>query len=252
MKPNQLEIGDDLLYHSEPSFPESIIPFGIQQLTDSPYNHISTVVDIKGDDVSVIEAIASGYKIRNIRDSITEIDKRVSVFRYHSDGVGGSPLTDMQKAAIVQSAHFYENAPYGYSQIVFLALLSEINNTTLPSFILRKITEIGEQIVESKVNAFIGEQGVIISLFLSDLVKTNRGLIICSEGAYRLKTENGIGLRLLNDDARKTYYKATGAVLSIYQSTRQGDLQNQVIADWVTPANMAESPDNTYLDDLEV
>ena len=118
MKPNLLEISDNLLYHSEPPFPDSVISYGIQQLTKSPYNHIATVINLNP--VQVIEAVASGYKIHNIQDSITASDKRVSVFRYHADSVGGLPLTDIQKAGIIQTALQYQNAPSEHISIPLL------------------------------------------------------------------------------------------------------------------------------------
>ena len=250
MKPNQLEIGDNFLFHSEPPFPDSVISYGIQQLTKSPYNHIATVINLNP--IQVIEAVASGYKIHNIQDSIMASDKRVSVFRYHADSVGGLPLTDTQKTGIIQTALQYQNAPYGYSQIVFLALLCEINNTTLESYLLKAFAECIEGIVESKINAFIAMQKNIISMFFGNLVNTNKGMLICSEGAFRLYAENGIKLRILNDNSRQNYYQATGDILSLYRSTRKEDLLGDVIPDFITPRDIAESPDLIYLDDLEV
>ena len=238
MKPIQLDVGDNLLFHTECSFPESIIPYGIQQLTRSPYNHIATVIQTNNS-VKDIEAVASGYKIPALGTAISLDDKRVSVFRYHADGVGGPMLTDQQKAGIIQTALKYQNAPYGYSQIVLLALLCEINNTTFASYVLKTASELVEQIVESRVNAFINMQQTIISLFFQNLQNTNKGMLICSEGAYRLYTENGINLRILNDNSREKYYNATGDVLSLYQSTRKEDLLEDKIADFITPANMA-------------
>lgn len=250
MKPDLLEIGDNLLFHSEPSFPHSIVSFGIQNLTHSPYQHIATVINLNP--VQVIEAVASGYKIHNLQEAITADDKRVSIFRYHADSVGGDPLTDTQKAGIIKSALEYQNAPYGYVQIAFLALLCEINNTTIASYILQGLAEFVETFAESKIMAFIQQQQTLLSLFLGDLVNTNRGMIICSEGAFKLYTDNEISLRILNDNARETYYKASGDVLAAYRSTRSGNLLHQVISDFVTPANIAESPDMIYLDDMEI
>jgi hypothetical protein len=251
MKPSLLDVGDNLLFHTECSFPESIIPYGIQQLTKSPFNHIATVIQTNNS-VKVIEAVASGYKIHDIGQAITLDDKRVSVFRYHSDGVGGNPLTDQQKAGIITTALKYQNAPYGYSQIVLLALLCEINNTTFASYVLKTASELIEQVIESKVNAFINMQQTILSLFFQNLQNANKGMLICSEGAYRLYVENGINLRILNDNSREKYYNATGDVLSLYQSTRKEDLLGDPISDFITPRDIAESPDMLFLDDLEI
>ena len=251
MKPSQLDVGDNLLFHSQPSFPESIIPFGIQQLTHSCYNHIATVIQINNS-VKVIEAVASGYKIHDIGTAITLNDKRVSVFRYHADGVGGDPLTDQQKAGIIQTALKYQNAPYGFTQIALLALLCEINDTTFAGYVLRAAAELVEQVVESKVNAFINLQQTTLSYFFNNLQNTNKGMLICSEGAYRLYAENGINLRILNDNSRQKYYQATGDVLEKYRSTRKEDLLGDPIADFITPGNMAECPDMVFLDDLEI
>ena len=146
----------------------------------------------------------------------------------------------------------YQNAPYGYSQIVLLALLCEINNTTFASYVLKTASELIEQVIESKVNAFINMQQTILSLFFQNLQNTNKGMLICSEGAYRLYAENGINLRILNDNSRQKYYQATGDVLEKYRSTRKEDLLGDPIADFITPGNMAECPDMVFLDDLEI
>ena len=117
---------------------------------------------------------------------------------------------------------------------------------------MRAAAELVEQVVESKVNAFINLQQTTLSYFFNNLQNTNKGMLICSEGAYRLYAENGINLRILNDNSRQKYYQATGDVLEKYRSTRKEDLLGDPIADFITPGNMAECPDMVFLDDLEI
>jgi hypothetical protein len=247
---NQFQVGDDCLYHSEPPFPELIVPYGIQHLTHSPYNHISTVIKVVGNDVWVIEAIASGYKIRHIKDSITPNDKYVSVFRWRADR---QPMTDKQKAAIVFSAYKYENAPYAYSQIVELAALCNVNDTSLESYILRVSLNLAQNAIEEEVKRYAATQNDLVAQFFRSLGDTNKGMLTCSEGAYLLKTENGMPVAILNEEAKRTYYKqATGDILEKYRNIPKDALLDPVLPNFITPGDMATSPDEVYIDDVEV
>jgi hypothetical protein len=230
MKTHQLQIGDDIFYNTVCADPiDNIVPAAIQSETGSPWNHVSTVYDVTGDVVTVGEAISEGYVFRDIRQSVSKNDIRLSVRRWHADGVGGRQLNDEDKFRIRMEMEKIKGAPYGYSQIALLAALRLVNNNTLPGWLARQAAEEMQKLVEK-----------------------NKTLIICSEGAYRVKTRAGLVVRILNDDSRKRYYESAGGLLDLYRSTKKEDLLSPALENWISPGELAESPDEITVDDLEV
>jgi uncharacterized protein YycO len=222
MKVSDLQPCDALLYHTEGEF----VCEAIQELTDSEYNHVATYMG----DGFVAEAIADGYKKRTLQESISEDDKWVDVYRYHGDGID-VPLATWQVGTVLKNVNRYLDVgtKYGYSQIAFLAVLSQLNDQSLEGQLLRQASE-----------------------ELQKMIEDGKQQLICSEADYRVKTEAGLIYRILNDDARKTYYHAGGDILERYKATSGQDLSNPTIADWVTPRDIAESPDNIFIDTLEL
>jgi hypothetical protein len=245
MKIAELKIGDSLLFHSEPATTfEKIISFGIQQITKSPYNHVARYI---GDGL-FFGAIAEGYRKQTLDEAIAPFDT-VDVFRWHADE---DELTPEQQQKIVERAKYYEDAPYGYSQIALLALLCEINNTTLASHILTNAFELIENVFEAEVVEFINTQKAIVNQFFGDLNTSSRKMLICSEADYRLDIETGLNFRILNDDSRKDYYKATGEILTRYRQSNDEDLLHPSVADFIVPRDIAMSPDKIFIDTLEM
>jgi hypothetical protein len=230
MKINKLQVGDFLFFHTEPKNTfDRIIPFGIQELTNSLWNHVETIYEVQDNDVLSAGALSEGYKIRSIREAISKEDVRISVRRYHGDGVGGKELTDEDKFKIHHQINLIQNAPYGFSQIAFLAVLSQINNVTLPSYILRQAME-----------------------ELQKMLDCGQTQMICSEAAYRVVARAGLPIRILNDDAVQDYYNATGSIMDLYRATKKEDQLNPLIENWITPKDLSLSPDLITMGDLEV
>ena len=226
MKPEELEIGDSLLFHSEPEDELGrTVVYGIQNLTKSPYNHVATYVGLG----QLTEAVAEGYKKHTLTEAISKADKKVAVFRYHADGVEGEPLTAEQQVSMVHTAERFLDLPYAFSQIAFLAVLCEVNKVNIPESILAPAFE-----------------------FFQMLVERNKTMLICSEADYRIKNEAGLQMRIVDENSRYEFYKTSGEITSKYREVKASSLVDNVIADWVTPNDIAMCPDMIYIGDLEL
>ena len=247
MRQSEMIFGDNILFHTEPPKQlEQIIPYGIQYFTKSPWNHIEKYL---GNGMS-IGALSEGIKIHTLREAISPYDS-VRIVRYHGDGVGGAGYTQAQCQAIMQRALYYKDAPYAYAQIPMLMLLCELNNTSWEEKIMILAFEHIENIIETDVMAFIKKAKVTADQFFGNLKTTSDKMLICSELVLRLDTEDGIPIRILNDASRGQYYKAeaTGDILDKYRQTNKDELVNPLIEDFVTPRDMAMTPDYDLIDD---
>lgn len=229
MKLDTLRAHDLLFYHTENSF----VPEAIQSITKSKWNHvgsISRIASLDPDGIFVAESIASGYKERTLRESIEENDREILVCRYHADGVGGKELTAEQNNNLRDwdERTLAKNIAYGFTQIAALALLKQIENDSIAGEYLGRRLE---------------EYQVRIEEFIP--------MMICSESVFRKFSESGAPVEILKDSKHLDHYTHGGGVLERYKHNH-GDALDVVIADWISPHDLYESPDVITLDTLEI
>jgi hypothetical protein len=191
-------------------------------------------------------ALSEGYTKQTLEEAITSEDK-VDIYRYHSDK---DELTLDQQKKLVDYALSLEGTPYDFMDIVFLAILMEINNTTWEEMLLSKAFKWILDTFGSDVNKFLGKLNIIQSNSLNK--GKDKGLLICSQAGYLLYTKGaGVPIRILNDDAREQYYKATGNVIDRYRATQKDELLTPEIDYFIVPRDIAESPDMFIIGELE-
>jgi hypothetical protein len=257
MKRSDLKIGDSLLFHTEPkSVFDRIVPYGIQQLTKSEYNHVATYIgngqfadykDLEKMGIQyVMGALAGGYTKQTLDEAISDED-RVDVYRYHSDK---DELTPDQQKKLVEYALSLEGTPYDFLDIVCLSILMEINNTTWEAMLLSEgfkwvLDTFGADLMES-----IQQKRKIGDITLQKA--QGKGMLICSQADYLTKTKGaGVRMQILNDDAREGYYKATGDVIARYRAVQNEELLNPSIDYFITPRDIAQSPDMFFIGALK-
>jgi hypothetical protein len=250
MKPTDLKIGDTLLFHSEPEAElERIVPFGIQQLTKSEYNHVATYL---GDGVC-IGALAQGYTIQTLQKAILKTD-RVDVYRYHADA---DELTPEQQKKLVKWCLDHEGVPYDYLDIAFLAILCEINDTTWESLILRKEFEFLIHVATIEIEDFIRANKSICDQIMGNAINIGKGLLICSQAGYLALTEGSeVIIRIKDDEERKKSYadycNGKYDIVDRYKQINNQDSNNHIISDFVVPRDVALSEDLPFIDKLEM
>ena len=115
---DDLEPCDMLLFHGH-----TLLNKAIQSLTDSMYNHVALNLD----NGSVLHAVQKGFIQQDFKDAITK-NEIVHVYRYHRFGVGGEPLSEVDKTNILFKAYQYRNAgeKYAVAELLELAILSQL------------------------------------------------------------------------------------------------------------------------------
>ena len=180
MNASQLKIGDTLAFHSEPTDEfGKIVSFSIQHLTNSPFNHIATYA---GD--GIYGAIAEGYKKQTLQEAIVKGVDKVSVYRYHADR---DELTPEQQQGIIAWCKKYENAPYDYLDILMLAGIMELNDTTWASEVFRTLLSVELKIADAVIMSYIKTYQFFADLLMGGAVNTNNGMLICSRAGYQVR-----------------------------------------------------------------
>ena len=247
MKPEQLKIGDTLAFHSEPvdEFGK-IVCYGIQNLTISPFNHIATYTG----EGFVYGAISEGYKKQTLQEACVKGIDTVSVYRYHADR---DELTTEQQRGIVAWCKEHENSPYDYLDILALAGIMELNDTTWASEAFRTFLSIQLKIADAVIMSYIKTYQFFAELLLGGAVNTNNGMLICSRAGYQALTVGaGVKVNVLNADARENFYKLNGNIMSRFKQVNLKELIQPDDPAFVTPRDLAMSPDLTLLDTLEI
>jgi hypothetical protein len=246
MKPEQLKIGDTLLFHSQPKDEFGrIVSYGIQHLTQSKYNHVGTYI---GNGI-VIGALSEGYKKQTIQDAVVKDVDTVSIYRYHCDR---DELTPTQQQGLVKWCNDHEGVPYDFADILMLALIMEVNDTSWTSGALRTTLSLGLGITDTIIMGYIKAYQAIAELLMGNALNTNNGMLICSCAGYQALTVGaGVTVDLLNSDARENFYKLNGNISDRFKAVNSKDLLETPVA-FITPRDIAESPDLTFLDTLEI
>jgi|WetSurMetagenome_2_1015567.scaffolds.fasta_scaffold284908_1 hypothetical protein len=241
MKRDQLKIGDSFLFHTEPKNElERIVPYGIQQFTESEYNHAARYL---GNGICM-GALAEGYTKQTLEEAISSCD-RVDVYRYHAYR---DEYTPEQQKKLVDYALSLEGTPYDFLDIICLAGLMQINNTTWEAMLLSKGFEWVLDNFGSAVTRFIQKMKIIEK---SSLLK--EGVLMCSQADILVDIKGaGVNIRILNDDARKEYYRNAGDIMTRYRQPMKGELLDPFIDYFVVPRDIAESPDKDFIDTLEI
>lgn len=228
MKLDKLKIHDILFYHTINEF----VPNAIQTITGSKWNHVASVSRIDSldaNEIFIAESIASGYRERTLKESISENDREILVCRYHMDNVGGSELSTSQLKMLCDwdRIHLDENIAYGFTQIAALAILKQVDNDS--EFGIRLADEFEN--VQQQIEAFVPQ-------------------MICSESVFRKFNESGCPIRILKDSKHLDHYTYGGGVLERYLSNH--DILEVVIEDWITPHDLNQSDDIITMDVLEI
>jgi Permuted papain-like amidase enzyme, YaeF/YiiX, C92 family len=249
MKINELRVGDSLLMHSEPEGElERIVPYGIQQLTQSEYNHVATYLG----DGNCIGALAQGYTKETLQQAILKTD-RVDVYRYHADA---DELTPDQQQKLVNWCLDHQGTPYDYLDIAFLAILCEINDTSWESLLLRKEFEFLIHVETVLIEDFVKANQELCNHIMGQAVADDKGLLICSQAGYLALTEGaGVSLAILNEDGRKDrekFYASRGSTVTLFKAANKQDLLTPNYSDFITPRDIAECDDLRFIDKLEI
>ena len=245
MKVSQLKIGDTFNFHSQPKQDlEKIVPLSIQNLTYHPDNHSGTYLD----DNMVIGALAQGYTPLPLEQAIIQGVDTVKVYRYHADR---DELTTKQQDGLIRWCYDHQGVPYDYLDIVALAILMEVNDTTWESFILRKIFAWGLTLAEDVINDFVKINKNLLDKIMGQAVKADKGLLICSQAAKLALSEGaGVPLRILNDEGRKKYLPSSGAFYGQFKEINKQDILNPDESFFCTPRDIAMCPDLNYIGTL--
>jgi hypothetical protein len=227
MKLDKLRPNDILFYHTVDSF----VPEAIQSITGSKWNHVSSISRIDSLDVNgifIAESIASGYKERTLKESISENDEEILVCRYHMDNVGGKELNTLQSSLLKEwdEIKLARNISYGFAQIAALAIIKQVENDS----VLGKILAEDFENIQEQIEAFMPQ-------------------MICSEAVFRKFNESGCPVRILKDSKHLDHYLYGGGVLQRYIYNH--DNLDAVIEDYLSPHDLYESPDIITLEPLE-
>lgn len=247
MKPQDLRIGDTLLFHSNPTDEFGrIVSYSIQQLTESPFNHVGTYVG----GGFIYGAIAEGYKKQTLQEAIIKGVDAVSVYRYHADS---NELIPSQQQGLVSWCQAHENCVYDYLDILMLSIVMEFNDVTWTSQALRTLLSVQLKIADTVIMSYIKAYKFFADLLVGGSVNTNNGMLICSEAGFRALTEGaGVTVNLLNSDARENFYKLNGDISNRFKAVKQSELLLPNDPVFVTPRELSMSPDLILLDTLEV
>jgi hypothetical protein len=256
MEPIDLKIGDLLAFHSEPKADfDKIVAFSIQRLTCSPYQHIAICLKdgatAKLDtNKSIIGAIASGFTPQTLRDAIDPSVDTVHVYRYHATTDG---LTPEQQKGLVQWCMDRVGVPYDYLDIIALAIIMELKDTTWLSREFRTILAAYLKIADDAIIEFERAYKFLTDMIMGNAVNLDNGLLICSRAGYEAHTVGaGVPVRILNADARESFYKLNGDISQRFKSVNQKQLLLPNDPAFITPRDLTMSPDYFNLGVLKI
>jgi hypothetical protein len=208
----ELEPCDMFLFHGH-----SLINKAIQSLTDSMYNHVALNLDNK----SVLHAVQKGFIQQDFKDAIRS-DEIVHVYRYHYRGVGGEPLSEVDKTNILFKAYQYRNAGLKYAtpELFELAFLCQLR---ADSDILKR----------SKLDTTFRE--------VNDLIQNGVEIVTCGEGYYLIFDGTGYPIRIIPEGWHEEYRKSDSPLLKLIREHKDNILK--IDSNFVTPHDLAMSPD---------
>jgi len=255
MKISDLKIGDIFGYHSQPKDEfGQIISYSIQHSTQNKNNHIgicladASTVDLNTSKI-IIGALSEGFTKQTINDAVISGVDTVTVYRYHADR---DELTPTQQQGLVKWCEDHEGCPYDFLDILLLALLMEINDTSWESNALRATLSMGLGIADTIIMGYLKTYKVIADALMGKSVNTNNGMLICSCAGYAALTIGaGVTVNLLNSDARENFYKLNGDISDRFKAVNSKDLLTTPAA-FVTPRDLSMSPDLTDIGILEI
>jgi hypothetical protein len=207
-----LEPCDMFLFHGH-----TLLNKAIQSLTDSMYNHVALNLDNN----SVLHAIKKGFIQQDFKDAITK-DEIVHVYRYHYRGVGGEPLSEVDRTNILFEAYRWRNRgeKYAVAELLELAILTQLR---ADSDILRRST------LDRAFAQF------------NEIIENGKEPVICSEGVYRVFAEAGYPVRIIPEGWHRLYSEADSPLLKAYLAQKTNVIP--IIADFVTPSDLMFSAD---------
>jgi hypothetical protein len=216
-----LEPCDMFLFHGH-----TLLNKAIQSLTDSMYNHVALNLDNN----SVLHAIKKGFIQQDFKDAITK-DEIVHVYRYHYRGVGGEPLSEVDRTNILFEAYRWRNRgeKYAVAELLELAILTQ----------LRADSDIFKRSTLDRAFAQFNE-----------IIENGKEPVICSEGIYRIYSEAGYPVKVMPLNMHKLYTNPDSPLLKAYLAQKTNTIP--IVEDFVTPHDLAMSDSFSMIGELKL